>query len=111
MELKILIEDFARIGKSTRKMEVAIRNGCLKTGLSPTPEVMRLEDLAAMETLSEDSILAELHERLKQGQCHTFVGDVLLVLTPNEKQTIYTDEVGGRPHIPMHLPKMASERI
>ncbi|KDR20620.1 Neither inactivation nor afterpotential protein C [Zootermopsis nevadensis] len=92
MELKILIEDFARIGKSTRKMEVAIRNGCLKTGLSPTPEVMRLEDLAAMETLSEDSILAELHERLKQGQCHTFVGDVLLVLTPNEKQTIYTDE-------------------
>jgi myosin-3 len=92
-ELKILAEDFASKGKSTRKTEVAIRNGCLKAGLSSEQEVMHLEDLAAMENLSEDMILKELHERLKQGQRHTFVGDVLLVLTSNEEQPTYSDEV------------------
>jgi hypothetical protein len=97
MELKILIEDFSSKGKSTRKTEVVFRDGCLKTGLSPVPEVMHPEDLAAMVTLNEDTILTELHERLKQGHCHTFVGDVLLVLTPSEQQPIYSDEVGGRP--------------
>ncbi|XP_033606145.1 neither inactivation nor afterpotential protein C [Cryptotermes secundus] len=91
-ELKILAEDFANKGKSTRQTEVAVRNGCLKTGLSPEQEVMHLEDLAAMEKLDEDVILTELHERLKQGNYHTFVGDVLLVLTSNEQQPIYSDE-------------------
>jgi myosin-3 len=96
-ELKILAEDFASKGKSTRKTEVAVRNGCLKTGLSPEQELMHLEDLAAMEKLDEDKILTELHERLKQGHYHTFVGDVLLVLTSNEQQPIYSDEVGVHP--------------
>jgi hypothetical protein len=113
MELKILTEDFATKGKSTRKMEVAVRNGCLKTGLSPTPEVMHPEDLATMETLNEDTILTELHERLKQGHCHTFVGDVLLVLTPNEQQPIYSDEVGERPwFVPLsHINTLAQNVI
>jgi myosin heavy subunit len=96
-ELKILAEEFAGKGKSTRKPEVAVRNGCLKTGLSPILGVMHLEDLAAMEKLNEDMILTELHERLKQGHCHTFVGDVLLVLTPNEQQPTYSDEVRVHP--------------
>jgi hypothetical protein len=94
MELKILVQDFASKGKPNRKMEVAVRNGCLKTGLSLTPEMMHPEDLAAMETLNEDTILTELHERLKQGHCHTFVGDVLLVLTHNKQQPIYSEKVG-----------------
>lgn len=71
-----------------------MRNGYLKTGLSPTQEVMRLEDLATMDKLSEDKILTELHEHLKQGHYHTFVGDVLLVLTSNEQQPLYSDKVG-----------------
>jgi myosin heavy subunit len=93
-ELKVLNEEFGCKGKATRKTEVAVRNGCLKTGLSPTEEVIHLEDLATMDNLNEDIILTELHERLKQGHCHTFVGDVLLVLAPNEQQPPYSDEVG-----------------
>ena len=93
-ELKVLREEFAGKGKLSRRTEVAVRNGCLKTGLSPTQEVMHLEDLATMDKLNEDKILTELHERLKQGHCHTFVGDVLLVLTSNEQQPPYSDKVG-----------------
>jgi myosin heavy subunit len=93
-ELKILREQFAGKGKSTRKTEAVVRNGCLKTGLTTTEEVMHLEDLATIDKINEDITLTELHERLKQGHCHTFVGDVLLVLTPNEQQPSYSNEVG-----------------
>ena len=51
------------------------------------------EDLAALENLTEDSILNELHERLKIGSFHTFVGDILLLLNPNEELDIYGPKV------------------
>lgn len=50
---------------------------------------MLVEDLAALENLTEDGILDELNERLKQGYFQSFVGDVLLILNPNEDQDIY----------------------
>lgn len=50
---------------------------------------MLTEDLAALEILTEDVILDELKERLKRGEYHTFVGDVLLILNPNEERNIY----------------------
>lgn len=52
-----------------------------------------MEDLAALETLTEDAILDELHERLRQGYYHSFIGDILLILNPNEKQDIYGSDV------------------
>lgn len=50
---------------------------------------MLTEDLAALDVLSENIILDELRERLQRGEYHTFVGDVLLILNPNEKHNIY----------------------
>lgn len=52
-----------------------------------------MEDLAALETLTEDTILDELHERLRQGYYHSFIGDILLILNPNEQQDIYGSDV------------------
>lgn len=54
---------------------------------------MHTEDLAALDHITEDIILDELHHRLQLGQFHTFVGDILLVLNPNEDQDIYGPEV------------------
>lgn len=50
---------------------------------------MLVEDLAALDVLNENAILDELRERLQRGEYHTFVGDVLLILNPNEKRDIY----------------------
>lgn len=50
---------------------------------------MLTEDLAALDILTEDVILDELHGRLQQGEYHTFIGDVLLILNPNEQHDIY----------------------
>jgi len=50
---------------------------------------MLTEDLAALDTLTEDIILDELHDRLRRGEYHTFIGDILLILNPNEENDIY----------------------
>lgn len=50
---------------------------------------MLTEDLAALDILNEDVILDELHEKLRRGEYHTFIGDILLILNPNEKHDIY----------------------
>lgn len=54
---------------------------------------MYVEDLAALEKISEESVLHELHARMKMGQFHTFIGNILLVLNPNVKQEIYGELV------------------
>lgn len=54
---------------------------------------MLTEDLSALDNLTEDNILNELHERLRLGFFHTFVGDILLILNPNEEQSIYEANV------------------
>ncbi|XP_076750741.1 STKc_myosinIII_N_like and MYSc_Myo21 domain-containing protein ninaC isoform X1 [Xylocopa sonorina] len=88
-EIKVLMMDTCAIGRADRKPEVIVRKGFLKTHQTDPLEPMFMEDLAALETLTEDTILDELHERLRQGYYHSFIGDILLTLNPNEQQDIY----------------------
>lgn len=80
-------------GKRYRKPESIVRKGYLKTHQTQVPERMLQEDLAALEPLTEDRVLDELQERMRLGMFHTFVGDILVILNPNEKQDIYNMEV------------------
>lgn len=82
--------------KNNRTPESTIRSNLLKTSQDADPERMFLEDLAAMENLSEELILFELQERMGQGQFQTFIGDILLILNPNEHQDIYGNSVSFR---------------
>ena len=50
---------------------------------------MQVEDLAALDTINDDTIVHELETRYKNKQYYTFVGDVLLFLNPNKKLDIY----------------------
>ncbi|XP_076635717.1 STKc_myosinIII_N_like and MYSc_Myo21 domain-containing protein ninaC isoform X3 [Colletes latitarsis] len=88
-EIKVLMMDACPKGKQDRRAEVIVRKNFLKVHQTDPLEPMFMEDVAALETLTEDTILDELHERLRQGYYHSFVGDILLVLNPNEQQDIY----------------------
>ncbi|XP_076279257.1 STKc_myosinIII_N_like and MYSc_Myo21 domain-containing protein ninaC isoform X3 [Lasioglossum baleicum] len=88
-ELKVMMMDACPKGKLDRRPEVLVRKGFLKTHQTDPLEPMFMEDVAALESLTEDAILDELHERLRQGYFHSFVGDILLILNPNEQQDIY----------------------
>ncbi|XP_046822294.1 neither inactivation nor afterpotential protein C isoform X5 [Vespa crabro] len=88
-EIKALAMDVLEKGKAGRQPEAIVRKNLLKTHQTNPPEAMFTEDLAALEVLTEDAILDELQERLQQGHFHTFVGDILLILNPNEDYDIY----------------------
>lgn len=66
-----------------RKDEVSICRGFIKRH-DAKPERMYVEDLAALEHLTEDGILEELRHRSAKGFPYTFVGDVLVSINSNE---------------------------
>lgn len=53
---------------------------------------MLVEDLSALNEINEKNILTEIDNRFQNGQCSTFIGDILLTLNTNEK-TVYDEEV------------------
>lgn len=81
------------VADTDKILERIIRNGLLTTQGSKEPETMQVEDLAALETLTEDNLLAELQTKLVKGSFTSFVGDVLLILNPNINEDIYNDNV------------------
>lgn len=56
-------------------------------------EKMFVEDLAALEPLSDDALLDEIKNRLKRGDSYSFIGDVLLSMNPNKQHPIYDRKV------------------
>jgi hypothetical protein len=60
-------------------------------------EKMYVEDLAALEPLSDDALLEEIKNRLKLGETYSFVGDVLLSMNPNKQPPVYDRKVKLHP--------------
>ena len=81
----------------TKLEQLVINGNRLKTneykGSSSRPKRMYFEDLASMRNVGEKHILEELYNRFKEGFYQTFIGDILLVLNPNEAQNIYGGKV------------------
>ncbi|XP_058062557.1 neither inactivation nor afterpotential protein C [Anopheles bellator] len=81
-ELKMMADSVRHI-QLPRKEEVSVDRGVLKMEDQRT-EKLHVEDLAALEQLSEEMILEEISQRYRNGKTYTFVGDVLVSLNPNE---------------------------
>lgn len=73
--------------------ERIIKNGLLTTEGCYEAEAMQVEDLAALDELTEENILTELQTKLAKGSFMSFVGDVLLILNPNTENDIYNENV------------------
>lgn len=56
-------------------------------------EKMYVEDLAALEPLSDDDLLDELRNKLKMGETYSFIGDVLVSMNPNKQYPSYDRKV------------------
>lgn len=72
--------------------EISILNGCLKK-YDKAPEKMLVEDLCAVDKLSEEKILDLLQQRLANGDSYSFIGDVLLSINSNEMPTEFPRSV------------------
>lgn len=94
-ELKMIAEEFLEKEVPFKYPERIIKNGLLVTEGGGDPEVMQVEDLAALERLTEDNLIRELEIKYRKGNFMSFIGDVLLILNPNTHEDIYNDEVSG----------------
>lgn len=92
LEIKALLNEInnEQINKCP---EIIVKNQFVKTNLNSAMEKMRSEDLAALDKIDEETVIKELEERFKCNEFHTFIGDVLLILNPNEKTNIYDQKV------------------
>lgn len=87
-----MINNVAGPPKKSKKEEISIIRGYVKR-YQQNPEKMFIEDLAALEKVSEESIADEIKSRLKKGHSYTFIGDVLLSLNSNEMPTDFPKSV------------------
>ncbi|XP_060801531.1 neither inactivation nor afterpotential protein C [Amyelois transitella] len=90
-ELKMQIMDLKKTETPSKPPERIIKKGLLMTEGVHEPETMQVEDLAALDNLTEDRILAELQTKLAKGSFTSFVGDILLILNPNTNEDIYNE--------------------
>ncbi|XP_076234684.1 myosin-IIIb isoform X3 [Calliopsis andreniformis] len=77
-------------GRVHRQPEVTTKHGKLKTDRKTRPEKMYMDDLAALDMLSEDGIVEQLEHRYEQGQIYTYIGDILVAVNPFTNLGLYT---------------------
>lgn len=79
-------------GRSTRQAEATTKYGKLKSDRKSKPIKMYMDDLAALEVLSEDTIVEQLLKRYESNQIYTNIGDILVAVNPFENLGLYTPQ-------------------
>ncbi|CAG9581317.1 unnamed protein product [Danaus chrysippus] len=77
-------------GRKSRAPEATTKRGKLKSHRKAKPEKMYTDDLATLETLTEDAIVEQLQKRYSQNQIYTYIGDILVAVNPFTDIGIYT---------------------
>ncbi|XP_028046513.1 myosin-IIIb isoform X2 [Monomorium pharaonis] len=77
-------------GRVHRQPEVTTKHGKLKTDRKTRPEKMYMDDLAALDMLSEEAIVDQLQHRYEQAQIYTYIGDILVAVNPFTNLGLYT---------------------
>lgn len=91
-ELKHMLDDCSPSKKLLkREAEIGIHKGFLKV-YDEQPKKMFVEDLCALSKITEETILCEVQNRVKNGYNYTFAGDILLAFNSNET-SIHSPEV------------------
>lgn len=88
-ELRIEIQRQREDGRNTRQAEATTRYGNLKSDRKSKPEKMYMDDLAGLDTLTEDTIVDQLKKRYDSKQIYTYIGDILVAVNPFEDLKIY----------------------
>ncbi|XP_072936973.1 neither inactivation nor afterpotential protein C-like [Epargyreus clarus] len=92
-ELKKLASDVTAATIPDKIPERIIKNGLLVTEGGKEPETMQVEDLAALETLTEKQVMIELQSKFEKGSFTSFIGDILLIVNPNTiDDNLYNEE-------------------
>lgn len=90
-ELKHLISQVNSINPVPHERIALVKN-CIKK-YAAEPEKMIVEDLSALDKLTDDRIIEEIKQRLIKGESYSFIGDVLVSVNSNELPNQYPRSV------------------
>ncbi|KAE8752070.1 hypothetical protein FOCC_FOCC001232, partial [Frankliniella occidentalis] len=79
-----------------RAPQVTTKHGQLKQDRRSKPQPMFRDDLAALDNLTEASIVEQLQRRFEQGQIYTYIGDILLAVNPFASLGLYSEHEQAR---------------
>lgn len=91
-ELVRILRAQHKVGFCKRLPEVTTKHGQLKTDRKSRPQPILMDDLSALETLTEEIIVDQLYQRYMRCQIYTYIGDILLAMNPFQKLPIYSEE-------------------
>uniref|UniRef100_A0A8D8XJS4 non-specific serine/threonine protein kinase n=1 Tax=Cacopsylla melanoneura TaxID=428564 RepID=A0A8D8XJS4_9HEMI len=77
-------------GRSFRQADVTTKHGKLKSERKAKPIKMYVDDLAALDILTEDKIIEQLQKRYEMQHIYTYIGDILLALNPFTPLGLYS---------------------
>lgn len=89
-QLKVEIQRQRSEGRVHRQPEVTTKHGQLKTDRKTRGQKMYMDDLAALDLLSEEGIVDQLEHRYEQSQIYTYIGDILVAVNPFANLGLYT---------------------
>lgn len=91
--MKTLALQYSELGKAERKEESVLLNANTLKALDKSAQHLLVEDLAALDTLTDHSVLEELKQRFENKEFQTFIGDILLTINPYVNCPIYGEDV------------------
>ncbi|XP_049784574.1 myosin-IIIb-like [Schistocerca cancellata] len=91
-ELRAEIQRQRKEGRTHRQPEVTTKHGKLKSDRKSKPQKMYMDDLAALDILTEDGIVEQLQRRYEQFQIYTYIGDILVAVNPFKDLGLYSDQ-------------------
>lgn len=84
-----------KIDHIKKSPDVNVIGKFLKKSIDGCMETLYDDDLAAIQRIDEKEIVYILERHLENGQCYSYIGDILLFLNPNENINIYGEEVNS----------------
>ncbi|VVC25717.1 Protein kinase, ATP binding site,Protein kinase domain,Serine/threonine-protein kinase, active site,Myosin [Cinara cedri] len=77
-------------GRVQKHPDVTTKHGKLKSKRKNPPTTIYVDDLAALDSLSEERIVNQLKKRYQMNLIYTYIGDILLAINPFTSLSLYT---------------------
>ncbi|XP_050079971.1 myosin-IIIb-like isoform X2 [Anopheles maculipalpis] len=79
-------------GRAPSQAIATTKYGKLKSDRKSKPQKMYMDDLAALDVLTEDAIVEQLQKRYETNQIYTYIGDILIAVNPFSQVGLYTTQ-------------------
>uniref|UniRef100_A0A8W7P1E9 non-specific serine/threonine protein kinase n=1 Tax=Anopheles coluzzii TaxID=1518534 RepID=A0A8W7P1E9_ANOCL len=91
-ELRAEIARQREDGRAPSQAIATTKYGKLKSDRKSKPQKMYMDDLAALDVLTEDAIVEQLQKRYETNQIYTYIGDILIAVNPFSQVGLYTTQ-------------------